>query len=356
MPDKGKGKGEEGLRERSEGGTMKDPGYDDESGHESVWLLLPWYTNDTLQAEERRLVEEHLTACARCREEAARGGELAAGLHASQDPAPSPHPIHLARLMARIDHLEAAALSTPAPHGASPAGAEILEIQETLGNPPAAATLTNAATAAGGAGEANRPIPAAGAATPAPLATPATPLTPPNPLPPPTSAWGAPPKPRVRALLRATPRLVRAALVAQFAAVLALAMVLGFHPAHPGHPGHPGDIPLPESAAPRVLYHTLSAATATAVPAAAHSQIRIMFAEAATERQIREMLLRMRGRLVDGPSPIGAYTLAIPLDPLDPLDPQNGAREPLGTVLAYLRSQSIVRFAEPVAGAPSTIR
>lgn len=307
---------------------MKDPGYDDESGHDGVWLLLPWYTNDTLQPEERRRVEEHLAACVRCREEAARGGELAAALHASQDSAPSPHPIHLARLMARIDATEAAEAAGAAE--AALTALTPLPLLTTGGVANDAARSgrgANGEAAAAGAGR----FPAASGAASIPAAR------------------------RARALLGATPRSVRVALVAQFAAVLALAVLAvttGYHPAQPARSTEPARA----SAPPRVLFHTLSAATSAAPPAAAHSQVRIMFAEAATERQIREMLLRMRGRLVDGPSPIGAYTLEIPLDPLNPLDPQNSAREPLGTVLAYLRSQSIVRFAEPVAGAPAILQ
>lgn len=39
------------------------------TGHEKVWDLLPWYVNGTLVDGERGTVEEHLAACAICREE-----------------------------------------------------------------------------------------------------------------------------------------------------------------------------------------------------------------------------------------------------------------------------------------------
>jgi anti-sigma factor RsiW len=37
--------------------------------HEQAWILLPWYVNGTLDADERRLVEQHLQGCGVCRKE-----------------------------------------------------------------------------------------------------------------------------------------------------------------------------------------------------------------------------------------------------------------------------------------------
>jgi len=37
------------------------------SPHEQTQALLPWYVNETLEAEERALVDEHLAECAECR-------------------------------------------------------------------------------------------------------------------------------------------------------------------------------------------------------------------------------------------------------------------------------------------------
>ena len=35
--------------------------------HEKTVELIPWYVNGTLQAEERRAVEQHLSECLPCR-------------------------------------------------------------------------------------------------------------------------------------------------------------------------------------------------------------------------------------------------------------------------------------------------
>ena len=37
--------------------------------HDDVWLLLPWYANQTLSSEEREYVEEHIKVCVTCRGE-----------------------------------------------------------------------------------------------------------------------------------------------------------------------------------------------------------------------------------------------------------------------------------------------
>jgi hypothetical protein len=41
----------------------------DESEHDSIWELLPWYLNGTLTEFDRKRVDLHLKACAACREE-----------------------------------------------------------------------------------------------------------------------------------------------------------------------------------------------------------------------------------------------------------------------------------------------
>jgi hypothetical protein len=72
-------------------------------------------------------------------------------------------------------------------------------------------------------------------------------------------------------------------------------------------------------------------------------EIRIVFADNATAAQVRDLLLRVGGHLTDGPSPVGAYTVQV--------TPAAGHRDPVELTVAYLRSQPIVRFAQPVAGA-----
>jgi anti-sigma factor RsiW len=84
------------------------------------------------------------------------------------------------------------------------------------------------------------------------------------------------------------------------------------------------------------VYRTLSDAKA---PMAGAARIRVLFAEDATERQIRDLLLGVHGEIVGGPSAIGAYTLKVP-----------PGGDPQGVVLVYLRSHPKVRFAEPVVG------
>ena len=64
-----------------------------------------------------------------------------------------------------------------------------------------------------------------------------------------------------------------------------------------------------------------------------------MFAEGATEHQIRDVLLPIGGQLAGGPSPLGAYTVELP-----------EGRDPLPVILQHLRSRPEVSFAEPVAG------
>jgi hypothetical protein len=71
--------------------------------HRRAWQLLPWYANGTLGEAERRTVEEHLAACPACRGELAVCRDLARAIDGLGEVAPSPHPVQLARLMARID-------------------------------------------------------------------------------------------------------------------------------------------------------------------------------------------------------------------------------------------------------------
>ncbi len=345
-----------------------------EEQHENVWLLLPWYANGTLDATERRLVEGHLAGCPACRDEAARCSTVAAALREGEETAPSPHPIQLARLMERIQALDARdALAGHDGHGGNIAsaahaasGAHDVHDENTVG---AASDDDEIDDLSGGMrhelgrsyghgepGEIVGKRQAGGAAR--------------------AGAAGA----REASLLGTTPRRVRIALVGQLAAMLLLAAALAFRPAGQSAPAAP----------PAALYHVLAAPAATAdgAEAAARPRIRLVFVETATEKQIREVLLRTRGRLVDGPSPLGAYTLEVPAPaspsgagmgpaagagwtdrapvaagdaahaaaaaaapPAPRLAPAEAAPDSLGIVLAYLRSQAIVRFAEPVEGA-----
>jgi hypothetical protein len=136
---------------------------------------------------------------------------------------------------------------------------------------------------------------------------------------------------RLRGLLAATPRPVRWAVAAQLAALLLLAAAWVWQA---------------RAAEPPALYRTLSDPTPPAASPVADIagtagtiRLRVVFAEDATERQIREVLLGVGGQLAGGPSPLGAYTVELP-----------AGRDPLPLVLAHLRSRPEVRFAEPGIG------
>jgi hypothetical protein len=92
------------------------------------------------------------------------------------------------------------------------------------------------------------------------------------------------------------------------------------------------------SAPPRAPgFRTLSAAEAgSATPA-----LRIVFAPDCSEAEMRRLLLEVRAEIVAGPSPLGAYTLA-----LRPL-PVGESPE---AVVELLRARPAVRFVEPIAG------
>lgn len=124
-------------------------------------------------------------------------------------------------------------------------------------------------------------------------------------------------------LLRTTPRPVRFALAAQLLLVLGLTAGLARERAR-----------APEPAA---LYHTLSDPAPRATSA---RRIRVVFREEATEAALRDLLLPLAAEIVAGPSPLGAYTLALPGG--DGADSES-------LVLAHLRAHALVRFAEPVA-------
>jgi anti-sigma factor RsiW len=135
-------------------------------------------------------------------------------------------------------------------------------------------------------------------------------------------ADGSSPRARLAGLLTATPRPVRWVLAGQLAALLLLAAGLAWTPPPPP-PADPAE------------YRTLS----DAVAPAAGAQVRVVFAEGATERQIRDVLLPIGGQLAGGPSQLGVYTVELP-----------AGRDPLPVVLQHLRSRPEVSFAEPVAG------
>jgi anti-sigma factor RsiW len=130
-----------------------------------------------------------------------------------------------------------------------------------------------------------------------------------------------------RSLVQATPRPLRGALVAQAAVIFLLVGFLAWDALRPSSP----------SPAPAV-YRTLSDPAPAPVPTV---RLRVMFSPQATEREIRGLLLGIRGKITDGPSPLGAYTVEVP-----------AAGDPVRVVLARLRSESQVTLAEPISGEP----
>jgi hypothetical protein len=137
------------------------------------------------------------------------------------------------------------------------------------------------------------------------------------------------------ALLDSTPRRMRQLLAAELAAVLTLASIVAWQLRAPALP-----------ATPPAVYRTLSSdAPVAAAPGTA--ALRVLFAEGATAARIQQILAGIRGQITTGPSPIGAYVVAVPAGP--------GA-DPVDLVLAHLRKQPEVSFAERVAGAGGTDR
>jgi hypothetical protein len=141
----------------------------------------------------------------------------------------------------------------------------------------------------------------------------------------------------VRSLLGATPRPLRGALVAQAAVILLLVGMVewGVRRPQPGPPAAP---------AGPALYRTLSDPAARPAPSARR---RLMFSPQAAEREIRGLLLGVHGEITAGPSPLGVYTVEVPVG-------ETSAGDPAKVLLARLRSEPQVVFAEPASDAPAS--
>ncbi len=231
------------MREREELG---------ERFHERVWGLIPWYVNGTLPQRERERVEIHLEACRRCQEEERACRQTAEAVQGAGEVAPTPHPVQLQRILARIEETER---EERAPR---------MSRMSWIGR------------------------------------------------------WRLP--------LEATPRALRGALVAQVAIILLLAGVIIWQKLHSA----------PEGVSAPAVYRTLSDPAPMRGPVL---RLRVMFSPQATERQVRELLLDVRGEITAGPSPLGVYTIEVP-----------AGRDSLQAVLTRLRSESQVMLAEPAAG------
>ena len=116
--------------------------------------------------------------------------------------------------------------------------------------------------------------------------------------------------------------VLRWLLVAEAAAIVVLAVLL-FVPDSSRVAGDPQP------------FRTLSAERETVTSDG--GLIRIVFGETTTERQLREIVQSVEAQIVDGPSPVGAYTIRI--------------KEVLNvaSVIEHLRGDPSVRLAESVA-------
>ncbi len=212
--------------------------------HQRLGQLLPWYVNGTLEAAERRRLEEHLADCPACRAELEAEQAVAEALRAGAEEAPAPHPQQLERLLERLDE-------APEPQPAS-----------------ARRPWTRLAPRRGWHG---------------------------------WHGW------QLLAGLQA-------------AAILALGFLLAR--------GGP---------APAPAYRTLADPPAATAPAGL--RVRVVFAPQASMEQVQALLAQVGAGVVAGPSPLGAYTLDIP---------KAAEAEPPQLLLAVLRANAAVRFAEPV--------
>lgn len=128
--------------------------------------------------------------------------------------------------------------------------------------------------------------------------------------------------------------------IRRLAAVLAIlaAGVAGYLVA-PGTPTGAGPAPGP-GATPPAEYRTLSASEERPAVAPGAPVLRMVFAPATPEEEMRRILLAVRGEIVGGPSPLGVYTVRPAT--------ADGDEEPLTVVLQHLRRQPEVLFVEAV--------
>jgi len=127
----------------------------------------------------------------------------------------------------------------------------------------------------------------------------------------------------IAGFLGGTPSAVRWALVAQAAAVVLLLAAVFWPGPHGG-------------------YRVLDDPPAGPAASVSQHQIRVVFAPGTTEPDMRRLLLEIGGEIVGGPSPLGAWVVAVPAT--------GAGAEPIELVLEHLRDDTHVRFAEPVAG------
>ena len=123
-------------------------------------------------------------------------------------------------------------------------------------------------------------------------------------------------------LFQRTPGLVRWGLAAQ-AALLVLVVGLALWPG---------------ALSPRASYRTLAENGQNGDRRVGQALVHVVFADDITERDMRTLLGRVQGKIVDGPSAVGLYTVEVGASTPDQIMP----------MVAILRSDPKVRLAEPV--------
>jgi hypothetical protein len=135
-----------------------------------------------------------------------------------------------------------------------------------------------------------------------------------------------PPKPSVFERLRAwfaEPARLRGFMVAETLAFAALVLALVI----PQMLGKTGESP---------VFETLTS-PAKPVGGACAACLHLVFTDEMRQDEMRNLLLAVRGQIVEGPSQMGVYTVDV------------GSAESLGAALATLRKNQQVRLAEPIA-------
>lgn len=125
-----------------------------------------------------------------------------------------------------------------------------------------------------------------------------------------------------KAILAQTPRFPRLVLAAETALVLLLAGVIVWQ----------------AQSTSGAFYRTLSQENGQSFRK--RIQIRLVFAEDMTERELRELLSSVQGSLINGPSPRGVYTAEVPLVANRP--------DPVQSILEVFRAHPDVQLAEPI--------
>src|SRR5215471_11543964 len=83
--------------------------------HREIIELLPWYANQTLDEDERKTVETHLSECAECASEVKSLSTMKRAVIESGNQGPALPPFALNRALAQIENYERTKSSAAAP-------------------------------------------------------------------------------------------------------------------------------------------------------------------------------------------------------------------------------------------------